>query len=681
MRYTLIPGGRLDLPVVEVDDRLVLTGPTGRRYLLGATPLGEGAQAEVWPAVEEGGGPVAVKLSRTRGAAAGVIRGEARILTEVAAAGVRSVIPCLDTVEHEGRAGFVMPLYASDVEARVRAAVAADPARGVEAILEIVGEVARALDGLHRATLGDQAGHLVHRDIKPENVLVGEDGAIHLADFGGSLVADGMASMALGIFGSPMWAPFDQMLPGLPEPNPTWDTYACCVMLFWWLTDRRPVYQDDPAPMLTERGRATWQALCDLAEAVDPEARRIAHGALTVAREGTRAAELVDVRGHGAIQDADRAALAAGVAALAAVEVYGAEAITHNVRDLGELLARGLSPLAHPSPPNRFWSAGDLANETDAIRRRFVQAREARVGEAERAALRERVHTLETTAPRRRGVLVGVAAGGIALLGLAAALSLLWFLRGAAETGGAAEVPPDVVEVAAGGFVAGDTRGDGETDERPVRTLSLPAFRIHRTEVDTRDYLTCVDAGVCTAPAWKESGTPWEMGKGEKGGVFVGLVGDEQPIVGVTWMQASSYCAYVGGRLPTEWEWEKAATWAPDAVAAVDKRAWPWGNTPPECGRANLASCGRGRTGPVDGLEAGASAWGALNMTGNAWEWTSSVYEVVRRNLFRRVVEEHRVLRGGAWSSDDASARPTFRRHYAPDRVSELHSFRCAFDP
>ncbi len=672
MRQTLVPGA-FTASVAEAP-RTALTGTSGRTYRPGAAPIGVGAQAEVWPALRDDGARVAIKISHPSPAASTAVAREADLLDALAAAGFTHAVTCLDRVTSDGRAGFVMPLYAMDADGHVRAVIAAAPSTAIEAVLHCVANIARALGELHELPLEGVDGRVVHRDIKPENLLVGGDGGLLLADFGGSLLVEGPGSMELGVFGSPMWAPFDQMLPGLPEPNPTWDTYACGVLLFWWITGGRPAYQADPWPMLTVRGRAIWAALCGLSEADDTSARATTLTLLD-AREGTRAAELVDVRGHAAIQDTDREAIAAGVRTLADVTRYGEGALADCAQDVADLLARGLSPLSHPSPPNRYWRAADLADELDGIVSRLVMARAARAADTERAGLRAQVR--EMSGPSRRVRVAGAAIGGGMLVALPALALVGWLWRPVELPSVAAT---DAVTVAAGTYVIGDVWGDGEADERPVRSVTLGTYRVHRTEVSNAAYTSCVDARVCEPLAWRDPASPYALDR-KAGEPFRDLVGDTLPAVGVTWQQAVTYCAWAGGRLPTEEEWEVVATSFSGGDAAEDKRRWPWGDSPPDCTRVNAGECQLGQTVPVDSLPGGESPWGARHLVGNVWEWTSSGYTVTRRQLFRKVVEEHRVLRGGSYNSVRAAMRPTFRRHADPAEVSEVHGFRCVFDP
>ena len=311
------------------------------------------------------------------------------------------------------------------------------------------------------------------------------------------------------------------------------------------------------------------------------------------------------------------------------------------------------------------------------MRGRLVDARLGQGMQAETLGLGRRVVELEARARRRRlaGALAALAA--VVVLGAVAGVVALRGLGGAAsdlttDLGPAGPEARDAVVVAAGIFVAGDVVGDGNSDERPTRDMDLPAFALDRHEASVRGWLACMDAGICSAPVWKGAGgVPAE---------YVGLTGADQPVVGVTFEQARSYCAWRGGRLPTEWEWEKAATWSPSATVATDKRPWPWGAQAPDCKRANWSGCDEKGSLPVGALPAGASAYGATQLVGNVWEWTNSTWSA-RKGLFKRQVEGGRVLRGGSWQSAVESARPTFRRHVAPTEASPVHGFRCAYEP
>ncbi len=254
---------------------------------------------------------------------------------------------------------------------------------------------------------------------------------------------------------------------------------------------------------------------------------------------------------------------------------------------------------------------------------------------------------------------------GAGLLGLGAVGGVGWVLVGRLEVSPlVAEDSARVVELPAMSFWRGDTFGDGAADERPVERVELAAFAIASREVSTAEYLDCVGAGACTAPVWQEDPSGYE-----------GLMGPQQPIVGVRWDQARDYCAFWGGRLPTEVEWEAAATWWAQAEGPEDKRRWPWGEEAPDCGRARFQGCGEG-TVEVGSLDEGASAFGLEGMAGNVWEWTASTYPV-KRGLFRRSLT-HYVLRGGAFDSQPAALRPTFRRHTAAGDARPNTGLRCA---
>jgi formylglycine-generating enzyme required for sulfatase activity len=136
-----------------------------------------------------------------------------------------------------------------------------------------------------------------------------------------------------------------------------------------------------------------------------------------------------------------------------------------------------------------------------------------------------------------------------------------------------------------------------------VHEVDVPAFAIDRTEVSQLDYDRCLDAGACTAPR-----------QGFNPDFY-----PDYPVVWVTWEQASAYCAWAGKRLPTEAEWEKVAR-------GTDGRAYPWGDSPLDCARANTHGCA-GETELVDSHPTGASPYGVLHLLGNAGEWVADWYQ------------------------------------------------------
>jgi len=198
------------------------------------------------------------------------------------------------------------------------------------------------------------------------------------------------------------------------------------------------------------------------------------------------------------------------------------------------------------------------------------------------------------------------------------------------------------VLVPAGEFTMGSPTGVGSNDEHPQTKVILPAFWIMRTEVTNAQYKLCVDVGKCTKP----DNAYWD--KSENGNA---------PVTDVDWDQARAYAAWVGGRLPTEAEWEKAA-------CGTDGRAYPWGNTEPNDQRLNYNNKG-GHTSTVGSYPSGASPYGALDMAGNVWEWTSSQYlpYPYRNDDGRENAEggDRRVLRGGSLRDDRDVVRCAYR--------------------
>ncbi len=225
-----------------------------------------------------------------------------------------------------------------------------------------------------------------------------------------------------------------------------------------------------------------------------------------------------------------------------------------------------------------------------------------------------------------------------------------------------------MVEVPAGEFLMGSSKDDHRAlaRERPQRRIYLSTFWVDVFEVTNARYEKCVAAGVCKPARQK--------GVARKG-YYADTDAPLQPVVGVTLEDAATYCEWVGRRLPTEAEWEKAAR-------GTDGRTYPWGNQPPTCELANFRGCGMVARTPGSYPE-GVSPYGAHDMAGNVIEWTSTPYT---SDYLRKIPDKDppdpkrhgwRVIRGGSWGSYGVQLRAAMRRAWKPDFAGHTIGFRC----
>ncbi len=222
-----------------------------------------------------------------------------------------------------------------------------------------------------------------------------------------------------------------------------------------------------------------------------------------------------------------------------------------------------------------------------------------------------------------------------------------------------------MVYILAGPFTMGSKTG--QEDEKPVHTVTLPAFWLDQTEVTNGMYAICVQAGICQPPVSNTSATRTDY--------FTNPTYQTYPVIYVSWNQALSYCEWAGGRLPTEAEWEKAAR-SPDA------RTFPWGEDPDKS-YANFFG-GIGDTTTVGEFIKGKSPYGVYDLAGNVWEWVNSAYkpypynaEDGRENLKPGGI---RVLRGGSWYYASDLARSSYRYWDDVTYTNYDVGFRCARD-
>ncbi len=237
----------------------------------------------------------------------------------------------------------------------------------------------------------------------------------------------------------------------------------------------------------------------------------------------------------------------------------------------------------------------------------------------------------------------------------------------------------EMIYVPAGEFLMGcdpwDSRSPCLDGESPSHTMYLDDFFIDLTEVTNSQYTECVNQEACRPPVFDET-DPHMF-------IYENPEYADHPVTNVDWYDARDYCNWVGKRMPSEAEWEKAARgWE-------DERFYPWGDELPNCTLLNFAGlngdCPEATT-PVGDYPRGASPYGALDMAGNVREWVADWYDgnyyLASPNENPRGADtgSEKVLRGGSYSSDWIGVRVNSRDHNPPTFRGFDIGFRCARD-
>jgi len=216
----------------------------------------------------------------------------------------------------------------------------------------------------------------------------------------------------------------------------------------------------------------------------------------------------------------------------------------------------------------------------------------------------------------------------------------------------------EMVLIPAGSFQMGSN--DGKNDEKPVHTIYVDAFYMDKYEVTNAQYRKFMSATGHRKPDY------WNDSRFNK---------SNQPVVGVTWHDATAYARWAGKRLPTEAEWEKAAR------GGLEGKKYPWGDTIDSSRACYDQDYLTGK--PVSVGSYSANGYGLYDMAGNVYEWCADWYVsdyysfLPSRNTQGPSSGSYRVLRGGSWFDVTFYLRAASRYNLFPAGTIFYDGFRC----
>jgi formylglycine-generating enzyme len=237
-----------------------------------------------------------------------------------------------------------------------------------------------------------------------------------------------------------------------------------------------------------------------------------------------------------------------------------------------------------------------------------------------------------------------------------------------------------------GNFIRGSN--SHEKDESPQAEVYVSEFYMDINEVTNSDFQRCLDFGSCKDCLKNKTCNYIGPRYGKP------YMGANQPITGISWYTAKEYCVFVGKRLPTEAEWEKASR-------GTQGDLYPWGNEDATCKLAVIEEnrkkgCGIDKDNPTANISSKPiGRYGLYDMAGNSWEWVEDWYipfkdcgvECEGKNpkgicSGSEICSKsnRKVLKGGSWYWDKYYARGSKRRSHDPKNFPEYHhfGFRCA---
>ena len=236
-------------------------------------------------------------------------------------------------------------------------------------------------------------------------------------------------------------------------------------------------------------------------------------------------------------------------------------------------------------------------------------------------------------------------------------------------------------------------------NELPEHKVYLQSYKIDKCLVTNYEYLKFMEAGgyenfefwladgwdfirehnINCPLYWFNENDVWYK-KDFRG---VSQLDPEEPVTNVSFYEADAYARWTGKRLPTEAEWEKAASW--DEQLEI-KTLFPWGNDLPTSGHANLLESYLWAPSKVGSYKDGKSHYGCYQMIGEVWEWTSSEYVLFPgfRSKFSEYTDKwsinQKVLRGGSFATPKRQIHNSYRNYFKPHERILFSGFRCAMD-
>ena len=599
----------------------------GRYHIL--EQIGEGGMATVYKAFDTRlEAEVAVKVIRTDNILPNVLERALKRFEREAKALARlnhlNIVNVTDYGDYEGQPYLVMPYLQGGTLKEMLKGKAMDWQEASQMLIPI----ANALGYAHQR-------EMIHRDVKPSNILITETGEPLLTDFGVAKIIDDEVTMDLtgthATVGTPEYMSPEQVTAKNVDHRA--DIYALGVVFYEMVTGRRPFQADTPMAVLFK------------------------HASEPLPRPTKFVPKLP--------------------------------------KNVEQILLKALAKDAD----NRYQSMGEFVVALEKLTIR--SARQAKPKRKEKTVKVVPQKISKSSQGQKGSKVLWFVLGGVALV----SILLGWVLKGGPATifpsktptlistpiktstpistptlhvtstpvstatptlglGSSWERPADgmvMMYIPEGEFQMGSNYG--ESDEQPVHTVYLDAFWIDQTEVTKVFYKMCVSAGTCRVTKKMEE------------------TSNNNPIAYVNWNDAQTYCKWVGARLPTEAEWEKAARGGRDGFV------FPWGDTSPTCQVGSTSGAQTGNCGRAISVQSFApNGYGLYDVSGNVWEWVNDWYDpnfystTPANNPIGPSSGDGRVHRGGSWFLGEVYARVANRQGGDSDGQGYYFDmgFRCA---